>query len=95
MCVFLGVMSVLSKIRANNDLGHPLCGNLRSGNWLCEYTSNRLLAHEGTRALGKWLARVLGEIGKMPRYLIPCYFDAVITGVFMLVEEVCWAKLGQ
>ena len=85
----------MSNIRAFNDLGHPLCANLREGNWLCEYTANRLLVHSGTRALGEWLAQVLREVGLMPRYLIPCYFDAIITGVFMLVEEVCWAKLGE
>lgn len=29
-----GVISLLADIRSNNDLGHPLCGNLRQGNWL-------------------------------------------------------------
>lgn len=29
-----GFNSVLSIIGPNNDLGHPLCGNLREGNWM-------------------------------------------------------------
>lgn len=29
-----GVLSLLSDISPNNDLGHPLCNNLRQGNWL-------------------------------------------------------------
>ncbi len=29
-----GFNSVLSIIGPNNDLGHPLCGNLRDGNWM-------------------------------------------------------------
>ena len=37
-----GVMSVLGELRPGNDLGHPLCQNLRTGNWLMEYISNRL-----------------------------------------------------
>lgn len=29
-----GIISLLADIRPNNDLGHPLCANLRQGNWL-------------------------------------------------------------
>jgi len=47
--VAIGVMSVLSKIRAKNDLGHPLCNNLRDGNWMCDYIVNRLKAFPGTK----------------------------------------------
>jgi Central domain of human glycogen debranching enzyme len=43
-----GVMSILNKIRASNDLGHPLCDNLRRGDWLLDYIANRLLKHPGT-----------------------------------------------
>lgn len=31
---FQGVLSLLSDISPSNDLGHPLCNNLRNGNWL-------------------------------------------------------------
>lgn len=31
---FQGVLSLLSNISPSNDLGHPLCNNLRNGNWL-------------------------------------------------------------
>lgn len=30
----LGIISPFSNIRPNNDLGHPICKNLRDGNWL-------------------------------------------------------------
>jgi len=33
-CYFLGFLSLLSNIRTNNDLGHPMCDNLRQGNWM-------------------------------------------------------------
>jgi glycogen debranching enzyme len=33
-CGLQGVVSILAEISPFNDLGHPLCNNLRNGNWL-------------------------------------------------------------
>ena len=44
-----GVISVLATVRQFNDLGHPLCRNLRDGDWLMDYTVSRLLPFVGTR----------------------------------------------
>ncbi|KAA8580493.1 hypothetical protein FQN60_013451 [Etheostoma spectabile] len=46
-----GLMSVMAEIRPKNYLGHPLCENLRQGDWLMNYVSERLLAKGG--ALGE------------------------------------------
>ena len=45
--------------------------------------------------LGDWFGRVFAHLVRLPRYLIPCYFDAIVTGVYMLVEEVAWAKMHK
>lgn len=37
-----GWMAPLRIVIENNDLGHPLCDNLRNGSWACEYTYIRL-----------------------------------------------------
>ena len=39
---------MMNDLRPTNDLGHPLCENLRNGPWLPDYVINRLLVHEGT-----------------------------------------------
>lgn len=46
---FEGLMAVLAHVRPNNDLGHPLCNNLREGNWLSDYVAKRLQVHPTTK----------------------------------------------
>lgn len=36
-CGLQGVESLLRRIQETNDLGHPLCGNLREGNWISDF----------------------------------------------------------
>lgn len=41
-------MSELMNIHLEDDLGHPLCGTLRDGNWLPDYIASRLLDDPST-----------------------------------------------
>lgn len=50
VCVCAGLISVFANVRPSNDLGHPVCANLRQGDWLIDYVSNRLLHREGPLA---------------------------------------------
>ncbi|XP_072219597.1 glycogen debranching enzyme isoform X2 [Leuresthes tenuis] len=78
-----GLMSVLADIRPNNDLGHPLCANLRDGDWLMDFISNRLIHREGPLAqVGEWLGAMFDHLKHIPRYLIPCYFDAILVSTY-------------
>lgn len=70
---------MLTDITINNDLGHPLCGNLRDGHWLCDYTSGRLIRDVGTEKLGRFLEARLAPLKDIPRFLVPSYFDIIIT----------------
>jgi glycogen debranching enzyme len=42
-CGLEGWMHPLRHIMRFNDLGHPLCGNLRAGTWAFDYIHGRLL----------------------------------------------------
>ncbi|XP_061181595.1 glycogen debranching enzyme-like isoform X2 [Saccostrea echinata] len=86
-CGLRGLMAVLAHVRPNNDLGHPLCHNLREGNWLADYVGNRLKVHPNLKDLGEWFDKVLSNLKDAPRFLVPCYFDTVVTGAYVVLRE--------
>ncbi|XP_058498944.1 glycogen debranching enzyme isoform X2 [Solea solea] len=78
-----GLMSVFADVRPNNDLGHPLCANLRQGDWLIDFVSNRLVNREEPMAqVGQWLTAMFSYLKHIPRYLIPAYFDAIVVSIY-------------
>lgn len=52
-CGLQGIMSMMAWVRDNNDLGHPLCCNLRDGDWMAGYTANRLKLRQGTKPVSE------------------------------------------
>ncbi|XP_018012653.1 glycogen debranching enzyme isoform X1 [Hyalella azteca] len=89
-----GLESVLLDIRVKNDLGHPLCGNLRSGDWLMDYTVRRLQQQPDTQLLAAWLREVFAEVRHVPRYLVPAYFDAVINKLYLALINRAWQLMS-
>lgn len=91
-----GLMSVMADIRPKNDLGHPFCDNLRSGDWMIDYLSNRLITRGGACAdVGKWFAAMFSYLKQIPRYLIPCYFDAILIGAYTTLLEAAWKQMSS
>jgi glycogen debranching enzyme len=92
-CGLQGQMSVLEKIRLHNDFRHPLVINLKQGNWLMDYISNRLKAHPNTQQLGEWFGKTFEYINSLSRVMIPSYFDLIITGSYPILLEHGWALM--
>lgn len=72
----------MDTIALNNDLGHPICHNLRAGDWLIDYIVERLQNNVSTFELGKFLEILFEPLKKLPRYLVPCYFYFIIKKVY-------------
>lgn len=94
-CGLQGFISALSEIRVHNDLGHPLCCNLRDGDWMMDYIVARLKLEPGTQPLGNWFENVFTWLKEVPRYLIPAYFDSIITSVYLTIINRAWALMGD
>ncbi|XP_061097981.1 glycogen debranching enzyme isoform X2 [Conger conger] len=91
-----GFLSVMADIRAKNDLGHPFCDNLRQGDWMIDYVSNRLVSRGGHLGqVGEWFQAMFGYLKHIPRYLIPCYFDAILVGAYTTVLDATFLQMSN
>ncbi|XP_032801915.2 glycogen debranching enzyme [Petromyzon marinus] len=90
-----GFMSILAEIRSRNDLGHPFCDNLRAGDWMLDYISGRLLSKDGPLVeVGRWFQTMFALLRRIPRYLVPCYFDAIMLGAYTTTLDTVWEKMS-
>ncbi|XP_059358080.1 glycogen debranching enzyme-like isoform X1 [Carassius carassius] len=95
-CGLQGLLSVMADIRPKNDLGHPFCDNLRQGDWMIDYVSNRLISRGGTLAeVGQWFQAMFAYLKHIPRYLIPCYFDAILVGAYTTALDVTFKQMSS
>ncbi|XP_051556352.1 glycogen debranching enzyme-like isoform X3 [Myxocyprinus asiaticus] len=91
-----GLLSVMADVRPKNDLGHPFCDNLRQGDWMIDYVSNRLMSRGGSLAeVGQWFQTMFAYLKHIPRYLIPCYFDAILVGAYTTALDVTFKQMSS
>ncbi|KAI8992417.1 glycogen debranching enzyme [Pilobolus umbonatus] len=81
-----GFMSVLNSIIKNNDLGHPLCDNLRAGLWALDYTIHRLEKYlpeyPHLSGLVEWFKTRSKFISEMPDFMVPKYFALTVQTAY-------------
>lgn len=60
-----------------------------------DYISHRLKHDPGTLELGTWLERSMEPLKKIPRYLLPSYFDVVVTGTYLMLLNQVWRLMSE
>ncbi|KAJ1370050.1 Amylo-alpha-1,6-glucosidase [Parelaphostrongylus tenuis] len=94
-CGLQGLIHLLNLIRTNNDLGHPLCANLRDGTWLCKYIYSRMEKFPGLQFMSAFFQAILTPLDDVPYYLRPCYFEAIITYIHKQCKLALLRKLTE
>ncbi|SPN96615.1 probable 4-alpha-glucanotransferase / amylo-1,6-glucosidase (glycogen-debranching enzyme) [Cephalotrichum gorgonifer] len=83
-----GWWSVLKTVIQENNLGHPMCQNLREGHWAIDYIVERLetIISEAGRprlaAAAKWLKKRFDALRPVPSFLLPRYFGLVVRTAY-------------
>ncbi|KAK6735058.1 hypothetical protein RB195_018326 [Necator americanus] len=93
-CGLQGLIPVLDWIRDNNDLGHPLCANLRDGTWLSDYICSRMEKYVGLAFLSAFFSAILCHLTDVPYYLRPCYFEAIVSYLHQQCKRALLRKLS-
>jgi glycogen debranching enzyme len=91
-----GLFPLLDQLREKDDLGHPLFDNLRAGDWLLEFITNRLqqyatssiiVPYSSLLSLFEWIQQCFEHVKQLPRYLVPKYFDIVIMKTYQTAVD--------
>jgi hypothetical protein len=45
--------------------------------------------------LGVWFQNLFQHLAKVPRYLIPSYFDAIITGAYVILRQQVFGLMSE
>lgn len=83
-----GWWSILEPIIRDNNLAHPLCQNLRDGQWALDYIVGRLeriSASSSYERLAKpagWIKERFNAIRRIPSFLLPRYFGLVLRTAY-------------
>ncbi|CAM1511767.1 Fc.00g092800.m01.CDS01 [Cosmosporella sp. VM-42] len=84
-----GWWSILKDIIQDNNLAHPLCQNLRDGQWALNYILGRIermsktAGNERLAAPATWLKERFDAIRGIPSFLLPRYFGLVLRTAYM------------
>ncbi|ODH26713.1 glycogen debranching enzyme [Paracoccidioides brasiliensis] len=83
-----GWWSVLETIVKHDDLGHPLCDHLRTGQWALDFIVGRmeraieLHGYERLQLPTAWLRERFDVIRKVPNFLLPRYFSMIVQTAY-------------
>ncbi|VDN27219.1 unnamed protein product [Gongylonema pulchrum] len=90
-----GLLPYINNIRFYNDLGHPICRNLRSGLWLPHFLAQRIKHRTfNLSVLSRFIEVLFKPLDDVPYDLRPCYFEALFSLLHETTVEQLMNKLN-
>lgn len=78
---------MVRQAQIHNDLSIPLFQNLRGGNWLLDYYTNRLEGFPNLHPIRDWIDTQFKLLKVIPRHLIPRYFVKIVNLLRGVAEQ--------
>ncbi|KAI9332132.1 glucanotransferase domain of glycogen debranching enzyme-domain-containing protein, partial [Zopfochytrium polystomum] len=92
-CGLQGFLSAFLPIARTNNLGHPICANIRLGPWMLDYVTGRLEKYSALfpriKPLKNWLEERFYLIKRLPSSFVPKYFFQSIYVVYQAIRALC------
>ncbi len=88
-----GWWSILKDIIRDNNLAHPICQNLRDGQWVLDYLVGRLERASQQPLYSRlskpaaWIKERFDAIRSIPSFLLPRYFGLVLRTAYMAASD--------
>lgn len=89
-----GLVIEFIKLINKNNLGHEICNNIRSGDWLIDYIHGRLSPYV-PMSLINYIQNAVSHIKKFPRGIIPKHFFKFIITLFEAAQRYQIEELFQ
>ncbi|CEF61325.1 Glycogen debranching enzyme, metazoa family and Six-hairpin glycosidase-like domain and Glycogen debranching enzyme family and Glycoside hydrolase,catalytic domain and Glycoside hydrolase, superfamily domain-containing protein [Strongyloides ratti] len=93
-CGLQGIRNLLKYVTSNNDQDHPLCHNIRSGNWLADYCYERLQYIKELKKVGDVFQDILEVFQYVPSNVRPTYFERVFNILYKETKKNFLKKLN-
>jgi glycogen debranching enzyme len=93
-CGLQGAVTVLRGVSERNDLAHPLCANLRAGDWLLDYHVARLASTAASVPLATALFGLFSAVRGLPRSVVPSATAHVLASVHALLVQHAVARMA-
>ncbi|ODV91009.1 glycoside hydrolase family 13 protein [Tortispora caseinolytica NRRL Y-17796] len=86
-----GWMSVFRLIIRYNELGHPLCDNLRAGTWALDFLLSRIRrlesVHPTLKPLADWFEHRFDLATQLPSFLLPRFFVLIVQTAYSAITD--------
>ncbi|KAK8889721.1 hypothetical protein M9Y10_034475 [Tritrichomonas musculus] len=95
-CFYAGIAGPLLAFNTAKDMGSPLFQNLRDGNWLLDFITNRLFAINSLISIEGGIRNVSSTtLDNLPRFMMPKYVDRILRAIFEAAKRHCVSLMSE